>query len=592
MNSLILAAAVMYPLIHNAWNGGPLPQSFAVIPSAPYVIDAPGLAVQKELYLKQEDPIIRSSIARDLANSNNPEGVKLLEELLKLEKNQLTREDLLLSLVRLEKEAPVSKPEGLKELLKSADPMERAYAAALFVNASLDATPVLDMLLAEQSAFVQNFLWPRLLAAKGKCTEKALEKLFEAKSHFGRAGAAQLLASGKDDPDSIPILAKAVADPNLFVRLSLASILAARDAGGDKLLETLSSDAGIPVRAAAASLKLGSDGRVKLALKLSSDSDQGVRRAACESLASCKSEDSVNALIARLGDSDRFVRTAAENSLGAIKPGPEALAKIEDALEPKASQGAAIRALGLTDSVPSSPKILALLEKSSDDDISIRCVDALGRLLHKPAAKAVAAKASSPNPELRRSVAATLGLLKEKEGYEALMKLSKDLDLKTAIEALKSMGLIADSSFNGTLVSVMAEVKNEGDRRAAACWAIARTGSLDAKAIAQLRILAIELCIPIPMSSEKAYDADNVRASSLLAMLANAKRGDAAAEKTFEECDKKFKDPFAKMSSKGMPLSNKLMEDYIRQINLIREGSEPGPAEVPPATPELTERKL
>jgi len=592
MHSLILAASVMYPLIQDAWNGGPLGQEFAAPPTAPFFIESKSLPPQRELYLKQEDPTIRSAIAKGLALSNNPDGAKLLEELLPSEKNSLTKEDILLSLVRLEKEAPVSKPEALKELFKSGSQLTRAYAAALYVSASSDASPVLDMLLTEQSVFVQNFLWPRLVASKGKCPAQALEKLLEAKSPFARGGAAQAIAARDADPDGIAALAKTAADQAPYVRLSLASALAVRETGGDKLLATLSTDKDISVRAAAAKLKLGSLERVSLALKLSVDSDAAARRNACESLAVCKSEDSVNALIARLGDPDRFVRAAAEDSLGTIKPGAEALAKIDAAMDAKESLGAAIRALGLTGAVASSQKIFAVLEKSTDDDITIRCVDALGRLLFKPSAKTVAERAASANPALRRSVAAALGLLKEKQGYEALTKLSKDQDLQVAMESLKSMGLIADSAFNGAILAVLSDIKCEADRRSAACWAIARTGSPDAKAVAQLKVLATEMCIPIPMSSEKAYDSDNVRASAMLAMSENGKRGDAASQQAFDACRTKFKDPFAKIASRGMPLLNKLMEDYLRQIDLMREGSAPGPMEVPPAEPELTVKRI
>jgi HEAT repeat protein len=388
-------------------------------------------------------------------------------------------------------------------------------------------------------------------------------------------------------------LEKLAQDKEASVRFALASALAKSD-DGLELLKSLAKDANPSVRAAIATAK-PAPGRESVLIELTGDPDASVRRTACESLALFKSEASEKALLAGLQDKDQFVRAAAEKSFGALKPEGGSLALAENLLSSgKAFERAsAISALGLAGAKGSARGILEVLKSGPDADTAKRCVDALKLLDFKEAASAIAANANSKNDAVKISVAEALGALKGADGFDALIMLAKDKNPEVGRAALRSMGRIADMKFASSICALAADVKTEPARRAAACWAASKLPKLDAKCVAALNRLAVEPCIPEPMTNMKLYDSDDVRISALIALSEAAKRGDEKAKTAYASAMESFKGPFAKMPGKdGGQLLTNLLEDYVRQLELLRFGQTPAPQEIPSQEPELAVRKL
>ena len=591
MNLTLIVAAVIYPLIQGAWESGPLAVEYSLPPMAPTHLENYVVESQGEYFAKASDPLMRSGIAKSLSLSSNPEAVKVLENLAKTEKDQVVRQDLLAAMLALESYAPASDLNFLRGLLKSDSIPEKVMASALLMNASKSPAEAIELLSSERSAYAHKFLWPRIFSLSGKAPSGSLEKLLESQIPLARAGAASALVAAGALKSNSAAFEKLAVDADATVRFALAASVASAE-GGERLLEKLSKDSNPSVRAAVALSKAG-EGRERILLSLSSDNDAAVRRNACEALASFASDDSAFALSARLGDSDQFVRAASESSLGVIKPSRTALDKIQSLLEAKDSKASAITALGLAKDTEASAKILAILESHPDDNISARAVEALGLLNYKPSTKTVASFCGSSSPKVRKAVAAALGLLKESDGFDALRKLAKDPDLVVGREALRSIGLIGGSGFEQVIFEVLSDFKVESGRRSAASWAAERSEIREQKTLEALKTLAIVTCIAIPMTPEKTYESDDVRISALYALSSLSKRGSAPAKQIYETCMEGFKGPFAKMPGRGSgPLLTPLLEDYVRQLEILREGGSPSTVEVPSMDPELVMKKL
>lgn len=586
----LIATAVVFPLLQGAWESGPLPMEYASSPTAPMHLEDDAVKIQGDLYARTSDPLLKGDVARTLSLASNKEAVKVLERLAKVEKDQMSRQDLLSAMLALEGYAAPSDQAFLRGLLKSGSLTERVIAAVLLMNASGSPDGALELLGSEPAPYAHKFLWPRVAVLAGKAEAGSLETLLTSQIPDARAGAVAAIVAAGGVKANEEALGRLASDQDEEVRFALASALAAGE-GGEAILEKLSGDANSSVRAAVAYAKPG-DGRERILLALSSDSDAAVRRNACEALSAFPGEATATALSARLGDPDQFVRTAAEKSFAAIKPDREAFAKVESLLDSKVSMASAIRALGLAGDRAAAPKIHDILKKRPDANLTWRSVDALGRLDFKAATKTIAACAAAKESQVRKSVAFSLGLLKERDGFEALRKLAKDSEVGIACEALRSIGLIGGSDFEPVIAEVLSNVQVEPSRRAAACWAVARADVRNPATIKALNTLAVTPCIPVPMSSEKAYDTADVRISALFALSDLERKGNAEAKRTYAEALELFKGPFAKMGGAAGPLLDVLLEDYIRQLETLRAGGSPEPGEVKSAEPELSIKRL
>jgi HEAT repeat protein len=325
-------------------------------------------------------------------------------------------------------------------------------------------------------------------------------------------------------------------------------------------------------------------------IKLTSDKDWDVRRAAAVSLGFLPEESSVNALLKLFSDSAPEVREAAEDSIIRISPGKVVLQNIaEKQLAVSASRLSAIKVLGSLGYKEAARTIAGFLNASGDESLTVRSIRALGRLDYKPAVDKIATLASDKSPRVRRAVAYALGKLNVSKTYDILISLSRDTeDLPTALAAIEAMGRIGSPVFNDRLAECLSDVNAPSSIRAYACWSAARTGKSSRKMLNQMEKLILKEVIPAEGS--KVFDSDEVRISALLALIDIGKKQPSAI--------KMAKDALEKINPAPSKLifavsASSQLKDFARQAGLYMNGvRDIKPEPVPPPSLPVPVRKL
>ena len=575
------------PLLMPVWDKMPFDNVNTEAPTAPFYADAAAIKMQEDYYSKAKDSRIHSKIALSLALSNSTVAIEALEGLLQSEKNPLVEADILSSLYNMRNIGNCKKVSLLKQLLKSRNASARAFASALYLKASNDVSPVYEMLAAENSEFVMNFSWSEIASSIQMCRnsrDSDIDQFLVSENACQRAGAVRVLVIKSQDPDKESRIGKVLSDKAPMVKYALASALSSRDNGGNLLLNTLSGDKDVSIRGMVASA-YSCEGRLPIHVKLSSDSDEEVRRLACVSLGSYKSADAVNSLISRIGDKSKQIRDAAERSLVKISPDRDAQKKIGDeCLSSKEGRATAVAILGEMKDTRFSSVILKLLETVDDGDSDLvrRCVTALGNLEYRESWKTVSAKASHSNAEVREAVASTLGKFKMKESFETIVKLSDDAAVSVSSQAIESMGWIADPFFSDRLLSIIKKTVGEypAENRSYACWAMAKINSPDRQTLSQLNDLCMKTVLKVPMSPNT-FDADFVRISALFALI-DMGRKDMAAMKMAEDISTAL---MSNAKAGDQELSGDVLKEYARQAKAYMKKEKTSPIEVKTVLP-------
>jgi HEAT repeat protein len=588
---LIASLLVFYPLIIPLWEKGPLDMEDVTLPDRVSFLNDAGVASQVRLYPQFDTPEVRSAIASDFAKFHNPKAVAKLVVLLASEKNPMVQADILNSLLLSRNVAACGRKDLLWKFAASDNPSVRGKAIVLYLDNGGALDTVLERLVAERSIYVRNVVWDAVSSSKiTKPGDAVLRKLLASEYPENRAGAVAFLGGISGEPDGDSDLAKVVADTSAFARAALAKTLASRKSGGVGLLKRLASDDSAIVRGFVATSSSNPE-MLGALVGLAGDHDPETRRLAVISLGSFKSTDAIDTVLKAFSDKELSVRTAAESAIAEIAPGDGILERVGGALlDASASRSSAVSALGLLGAEKYAERIKRVLDASNDDDLSLRCVVALGRLNYKPAWKAVAAKAGCQSPKVRREVAWTLGVLAEKGAFGALSRLSRDDDLDVTKEALRSMGEIGDPVFTPDLMAAAKRVdKTPCDIRSSACWGLARSGSPKPDVLNWLRALALKKIIP--SNAGKDYDADHVRASAILALVELGKRN-AKAKSVAADVLKRFAtegdgDALATLDT---TLFGDALKDFARQIKAYMDGNagDMKPTPMPLTSPILT----
>ena len=182
---------VFIPLLLPVWEKVPFDNLNTEVPGAPFYADSAAIRLQADYYSKNKDARINSRIAVSLALSNNPLAVEVLEGFLQNEKNALVQADILSALYNMRSIGNCKKISLLKGLLKSPNASARAFSAALYMKASNDVAPVCEMLAAENSEFVINFIWPEIASGIDLCRntrDSDIDKFLASENPCQRAG--------------------------------------------------------------------------------------------------------------------------------------------------------------------------------------------------------------------------------------------------------------------------------------------------------------------------------------------------------------------------------------------------------------------
>lgn len=551
----------------------------------PVQIRDESLRGQKDFFFAIPDAITRSRIVVSLNGCENPGMQAVLEEMLSKEKHHEVLADVLGTMV--EKKVQSSNIPVLKEMMRSEIPACRAFSACLYLDGAASPEAVFEMLQKEDSPFVSNLAWSKLLERKDICTASKVASLHSGIPSFQRPQLLKLLASISGQPENETLVKDAAEKGSIEEKIAVVVSLAARPACADALLAKFAEFPDARLRREVAR-SAASPGRLAVLIKLSSDPESEVRRLAVLSLAGfgtgCK--DAVEAIIARLSDEELLVRNDAEDRLLSLEIGPEYLSLIRDGpLKSEAGVASATRVLGERRYKEASEDIRAVLLVSKVVEVRRRSLVALGHLEHNSSARDCASFAGDKDDGVRRAAAFALGQFKEKETFEAVVKLAEDKVQDVSAEALFAIFKTGDVFFADVVLSSLKRVKEHYLIRSAAVKAAAGIGVNSKEIVKALRRAALDKTIPTDMGP--VFDMDQVRGGAAWALADIALRNGGFAGEARGVLDV-LQTPIEKQSEKVS--SSEFLIDCARQAQAYLEGRECGQSEITPSRPNLVAR--
>ncbi len=571
--SLLLAAALCFPSAPDLWKGGPLTDEVLKLPTAPVFAPDRQLQAQVRLYRQLRSPFQRSRMAIEFTETNNPAAFRLLLDLLGSEKDSFVQDNILESLLRLQRKGCGTRMDDniLIRHFKAASPAARSAAALLYLGnrSRPDPGPVLEAFRKETSVSVLNRLLEALRPLAGKISPGRLAGLYEnapAGNIALRSLAAELLAR-QENADGSGLLQRALRDPNPVIRMHAARGLAANPKAGSKLLVDASADRHPAVRLAAAGIEKPDAARTAILAKLLSDRSSSVRAAAAKSLGTAGTKAAAELLVKKLADSEIAVRCAASDALIQLKPDQDIHKKaVETGNSSPVSRRQALAFLVRTRDQGQEETILRWIKESDDPLFLEEAAAALGILNCRRSGKTLIGLGSSKEEKIRTAAAVSMGQLKLPETFPTLAKLCRDRAIKVAEAAFMSMYQISDRSFVPEFERMTGRFSEDGANcRAIACRALAAF-PLNAKVIANLNKLVTTACIRVPMTGPMP-DADHVRISALLLLQEHARKGGAAAKAAYQKCLTALS-----REKSGSELFSEDLEEFLRQIKAAEAG--------------------
>ncbi len=592
MNSLLCAAAIFFPLIMDCWEKGPLTSDRFALPSAPVFADLAVVKEQASIYPCLPNPAQRSVLARELALSNNPEALPILEKMAANEKSFFCLDDIFTAILTLV-ENGYGKPPALnvlKEYFTVQSPMTRSTAMLLYLKftPSSDPSAMMGAFANESSPFAAERVYEALRPLAGKIPDDNLESLFGSTVLSLKAAGAGL-ASLKSTPKALDVAAKAAKDFNPLVRLQVARGLAENPSAPEKLLAELAKDADPAVRLAAAGMKNITPGKEAVLCSLASDKSASVREAVAASLGTSNTPSSITVLIGLIGDPDIVVRRAASDALVKLNPGKVWRDRLIAAGAKPDARREIISFFARLDDRNYAPDIRRFLKEADNDLLIIDAVNALGIMQDREAGPQVASFAGSPNPNVRGAVAKALGTIRNPETYAALKKLYRDKDMTVAVNAVYSMYQLRDNTFRGDFLHALGSRSMEQESlRIIAVRAVSDLGYMDARVLSQLNTLITKACITAPMSPLMP-DSMNVRLSGMIALLNAGMKGNAEAMRMYEDARRFYAESSGKEANE---FTTEDVMEFLAQIEAFRKHEKIVPRELKTVLPNFTIHKI
>lgn len=588
MNSLLCAAAIFFPLVMDCWEKGPLTSDRFSIPAAPVFADLDTLKGLSSIYDRLPAPAQRSLLARELAMSNNPDALPILEKMASKEKNPFCLDDIFTAILTLVENGHGKPPalSVLKEFFTAESPMTRSTAMLLYLKFTPEPDPCAILLpfAKEVSPFAAVRVYEALRPFAGKIPDENVNSLF-ASPFVPLKAAGAGLAALKSSPGAMETVSKAVKDSDPLIRLQAARGLAENPSSPESLLAELAGDKDPAVRLAAASMKNVTPGKEKVLLSLASDKNSSVREAAVVSLGGSSTRNSILALIGLIGDPDIAVRRAASDSLVKLKPEKEFRDRLAAAGANPAARREIVSVFARLGDRSHAPDVRRYLKDADNDLLIVDAVAALGTLADREAGPLVASFAGSSNPKVRGAVAKALGSIRNPETYATLKKLYRDKETTVSADALLSMYQLRDNTFRGEFLQALATRKMEQETfRVIAVRALSDLGSLDARTLAHLDTLITKPCITAPMTPPMA-DSVNVRLSGMIALLTAGMKGNAEAMRMYESGRRFYEEASGKESNEfGTPE----MMEFLAQLDAFRKNEKLVPRKLKAVAPEFS----
>jgi len=592
MNSLLCAAAIFFPLVMDCWEKGPLTSDRFSIPYSPVFADLAVVKEQASIYSRLPNPAQRSVLARELALSNNPEALPILEKMAVNEKSAFCLDDIFTAILTLV-ENGYGKPPALnvlKQYFTAESPMTRSTDMLLYLKftPSPDVSFLMRYFANEISPFAAERVYEALRPFAGKIPDDNLESLYGS-SVLPLKAAGAGLSSLKNTSKSLDVAAKAAKDSNPLIRLQAARGLAENPSAPEKLLTELAKDADPAVRLAAAGMKNITPAKEAVLCSLASDKSASVREAAAASLGTSNTPSSITALIGLIGDPDIVVRRAASDALVKLKPGKVWRDRLIAAGAKPDARREIISFFARLDDRNYAPDIRRFLKEADNDLLIIDAVNALGIMQDREAGPQVASFAGSSNPNVRGAVAKALGTIRDPETYSALKKLYRDKDMTVAVNAVYSMYQLRDNTFRGDFLHALGTRSMEQESlRAIAIRAVSDLGYMDARVLSQLNTLTAKACITAPMSPPMP-DSMNVRLSGMIALLNAGMKGNVEAMRMYDDVRRFYAESSGKDTNE---FTTEDVMEFMAQIEAFRKHEKIVPRELKTVLPNFTIYKI
>ncbi len=588
MNSLLCAAAIFFPLVMDCWEKGPLTMDRFSIPTAPVFADLDTLKGLSSIYDRLPSPAQRSVLARELALSNNPDALPILEKMASKEKNPFCQDDIFTAILTLVENGYGKPPalDALKVYFTAESPMTRSTAMLLYLKFTQEPDPgaILPTFAKETSPFAAACVYEALRPFARKIPDENMSSLYGF-SFVSLKAAGAGLAALKCSPGVMETVSKAVKDPDPMIRLQVARGLAENPSSPESLLAELAGDKDPAVRLAAASMKNVTPGKEKVLLSLASDKNASVREATAVSLGGSNTRNSILALIGLIGDPDIAVRRAASDSLVKLKPEKEYRDRLAAAGANPAARREIVSVFARLDDRAYASDIRRYLKEADNDLLIADAVAALGTLADREAGGLVASFAGSSNPKVRGAVAKALGAIRNPETYAALKKLYRDKEMTVSVDALSSMYQLRDNTFRGEFLHALATRQMEQESlRVIAIRALSDLGSPDARTLGQINTLVTKACITAPMSPPMP-DSMNVRISGMVVLLTAGMKGNAEAMQMYEANRRFYAESSGKESNE---FSTPEMMEFLDQLEAFRKNQKIVPRKLKTVLPEFS----
>lgn len=564
--SLLLAAAVCFPSAPDLWKAGPLTAETLKIPAAEPVASEQQLQSQTSLFRQLRSPFQRSRMVIEFGEANTPAAFRILFRLLDTEKNAFVQDNILETLLRLQRKGLAVRVDD-KQLIRffnAPSPSARSAAALLYLGNSNqpDPAPVLEAFAKETSIPVLNRLLEALRPFASKISKSQIGNLYERtpSGNLGLRGVLTELAASQENPDSSSLLQKALQDPDPVIRMHAARGLAANPSGS-KLLSGASADSHPAVRLAAARMLKPGPERIPILKTLLSDSSPAVRAAAARSLGMTGTNAAAELLTGALADAEIAVRRAAADALVRLKPAGTIHQRVVETGNAKPfARRQALAFLVQRQDQSQENTILRWIRTSKDPLFLREAAAALGSLNCRHSGKVLIQMSGSKDEQIRAAAADSMGKLKLTETFPALAKLCRDPQIKVAEAAFMSMYRISDRCFLPEFERMTGRFSEDGANcRSIACRALTAF-PLKSKVIDNLHKLISSACIRVPMSGPMP-DADHVRISALMLLREHARKGDPAAKKAYRE-----NLTFLDRQKPESELKSRDLEEFIRQL--------------------------
>jgi len=585
---LLLAAAICFPSAPELWKAGPLTSETMKIPAAPVIASGQQLQAQFRLFSQLRSPFQRSRMAIEFGEADSPAACPLLLRLLETEKNVFVQDNILESLLRLQRKgyAVRAGDEQLIRFFQAASPSARSAAAVLYLSGKhADPTRVLEAFQKETSVPVLNRLLEALRPFASKISQSQIGNLYERTpaDNIGlRSLTVELLAAGQENPDGSVLLQKALQDPDPVIRMHAVRGLAANPSG-NKLLAAAAADSHPAVRLAAAGIVKPDPARTAILGKLLTDPAPAVRAAAARSLGAAGSNGAAELLCGALADPEIAVRRSVAAALIRLKPAKklhERILKTGDK-NPSARRQALAFLVGTLDRNHEGA-ILRWIRQSKDPLFLREAAAALGTLNCRRSGEALIRLSISKDDKIRAAATESIGKLKLPQTFPVLARLCRDANIEVAEAAFMAMYRISDRSFVPEFEWMAGRFSEDGANcRAIACRALAAF-PLSSRVIANLDKLITTACIRVPMAGPMP-DADHVRISALLLLREHAGKGDRAARSAYQK-NMQFLD----LLRSGSELKSDDFDEFLRQLKAADSGRPVQPKTIESVQPQFT----